>query len=318
MTIADFLALTWEDGGQALIEPSYPSPVLADPSFLFPSETPSGLWTLYAHSAFGINRFESADGLSWKKRGMVSMNSMRAFVRKIDDEYLLFYEHYLPFALPLQLLPKRPRWRSHLELRRSRDLRRWSAPVSLIEADFDWSRDDSLGDSISNPCLIKMSDGWRLWFSSSLVTVPDCGFDEPLYIGCALGPSPGGPFLVEGKPRIDPSRDSLPGVLGAGSMKVVAMDDGWIGLQNKIYAGPDGKSRSAIFVLRSEEGLEFRLAREEPLIAPTRGWRASHVYACDCRIDPRDGLVYLYFNARDGWYKAEGKERIGRIVGRLL
>jgi hypothetical protein len=99
-------------------------------------------------------------------------------------------------------------------------------------------------------------------------------------------------------------------------MKVMALDDGWIGLQNKIYRSPSGESRSAIFLLRSDDGFSWRPAAEEALVPPAPGWTASHVYACDCRLRAKDGLVYLYVNARDGWRVNEGVERIGRIVGR--
>jgi hypothetical protein len=97
---------------------------------------------------------------------------------------------------------------------------------------------------------------------------------------------------------------------------VITLDDGWIGLQNKIYRDASGRSRSAIFLLRSQDGLAWAQARAEPLIAPGPGWTSSHVYACDCRFREEDGLWYLYFNARDGWKVSEGRERIGRIVGR--
>jgi predicted GH43/DUF377 family glycosyl hydrolase len=116
---------------------------------------------------------------------------------------------------------------------------------------------------------------------------------------------------------VDPAADTLPGVLGAGSIKVLPLSDGLIGLQNKIYRDPTGRSRSAIFLLRSDDGLAWRPAREEPLLAPaSSGWTNSHVYACDCRFRETDGAWYLYFNARDGWRISEGRERIGRIVGR--
>lgn len=118
---------------------------------------------------------------------------------------------------------------------------------------------------------------------------------------------------------VDPKDDPMPGTLGAGSIKVLPMEDGCIGLQNKIYRDPAGASgqgsRSAIFILRSDDGIAWRPARPEPLLAPTPGWTRSHVYACDCRYREADGLWYLYFNARDGWKIKDGVERIGRIVG---
>jgi hypothetical protein len=108
----------------------------------------------------------------------------------------------------------------------------------------------------------------------------------------------------------------MTGALGAGSMKVLRMDDGYVGLQNKIYRDREGRSRSAIFVLASADGIAWRSARAAPLLAPAAGWTSSHVYACDCRLREAEGLWYLYFNARDGWSIRKGVERIGRIVGR--
>ncbi len=323
MTIAEFLALTWLDDGEPLIAPRFPSPILADPSFLFPSETPDGRWRLFAHDAFGIRSYDSSDGLSWRDRGMAVPNAMRAFVRKIDGRYALLYEKYRPFALPLQLLPRRPRWQSRIESRWSDDLACWTKPRRLLEADFPWARDGRLGESVSNPCLVPAAGGWRLWFSASLVTIPDCGFDEPRYIGCADAATPEGPFVASAAPIIGAEGTAADAMaVGAGSIKVLELDDGWIGLQNRISAdrgssaGSDLHSSSAIFVLRSTDGTNFRLARKEPLLAPSSGWRASHVYACDCRRDPASGAWYLYYNARDGWYKTRGRERIGRIVAR--
>lgn len=315
MRVDDFLTLRWEDDAQPLIEPGWNSPVLADPTFLFPSETPDGLWVLFAHTVWGIRRYESVDGLAWHDRGMIVRNAMRPFCRRIDGTFALLYEAYRPFAVVAQILPRPPRWHSRLELRSSGDLVRWTRAAVPIEDEPEWAVDPTLGKSVSNPCLVPLPDAYRLYFSASLSYVPDCGFSEPRYIGAADGRSPQGPFTVRPEPVVDPDDDSLPGVIGAGSMKVLPMDDGFVGLQNKIYRDGRGVSRSALFMLRSEDGLRWHPAREEPLLAPSDGWRASHVYACDCR-QHEDGTWYLYYNARDGWYKAQGTERIGRLVGR--
>jgi len=336
MTISDFLALRWGDIEGPLIEPPRFSPIIADPSFLFPEESPEGTWELFAHSAWGIHRYSSPDGLAWRDRGIVIRNAMRPFIRAIPEasndlalpggqrgsgraSFHLCFEAYPALALPLTALPGRRKWRSRIELSTSADLRAWSRPETMIEPDFSWARDSALGDSVSNPCLARDGETageWRLYHSAGLAWIEDCGFCEPRYIGCAVGPSPVGPFAASPAPLIDPSTDSTPGVLGAGSLKAIRLADGWIGLQNKIYRDAEGHSRSAIFLLRSADGLAWETAREEPLIAPSTGWTSSHVYACDCRFSEARGLWYLYFNARDGWNMRSGVERIGRITGR--
>lgn len=315
MTVSDFLALRWSSPGAPLIQPPRFSPVIADPTFLFPEETPDGAWCLVAHSAWGLHRYDSADGERWEDRGLIVPHAMRPFLRRIGGEFFLFYEAYPPFALPLTALPLKRRWRSELRLSRSPDLRRWSPGERVLAAALPWMRDAALGDSVSNPCLVPSPRGWDLYFSASLSWIPDCGFCEPRYIGRAAGTAPEGPFAPEPAPLIDPADDALPGVLGAGSMKVLPLEDGLVGLQNKIYRDRDGRSRSAIFVLSSMDGLAWGPAAAEPLVAPATGWTSSHVYACDCRFRPADGRWHLYFNARDGWRISEGRERIGRIVG---
>ena len=336
-TISKFLAICWGGVEGPLIEPPRFSPIIADPSFLFPEETPSGDWELFAHSAWGIHRYSSADGAEWIDRGLAARNAMRSFIRKIpgfdaggenrqggdfaNSPYILLYEAYPPMALPLTALPGRRKWRSRIELSASADLKTWSRPETVLEPELSWTRDTVLGDSVSNPCLVRDGEpagAWRLYHSAGLAWIEDCGFCEPRYIGCAVGPSPAGPFAASPAPIIDPSKDSMPGVLGAGSLKAIRLADGWVGLQNKIYRDAEGNSRSAIFLLRSADGLAWRAASAEPLLAPSAGWTGSHVYACDCRFSEASGLWYLYFNARDGWNLKSGMERIGRVVGRAL
>lgn len=321
MTTSEFLNITWSAPGAPLIEPPRFSPVIADPSFLFPEETPSWQWELFAHSAWGIHRYSSGDGLAWWDRGLVVRNAMRPFIRRIGDEFLLYYEKYAPLALPLTALPFKRRWKSTIALSTSSDLAHWSAPQTLIRPELDWMRDPVLGDSVSNPCLVAaggdVSEDWRLYFSASLVWLNDCGFCEPRFIALARGNNPAGPFSVEPHPIVDPVDAKARGALGAGSMKVLRMDDGWIGLQNRIYLDHENKSRSALFTMRSGDGFSWQPAQTEPVLSPAPGWTSSHVYACDCRYRETDKTWYLYFNARDGWGIAEGKERIGRLLGSM-
>lgn len=237
---------------------------------------------------------------------------MRPFVRRIDGlaektgagaalsedmPFYLYFEAYKPLALPMTALPGRRKWHSTIGLSRSANLIHWSRPETLLRPELPWMVDPALGDSVSNPCLVRepaevggaASPLWRLYFSASLAWVPDCGFCEPRYLAAAGGTSPQGPFEARPAPIVDPKDDPLPGVLGAGSMKVIALEDGFA----------------------------WRPARAEPLLAPAPGWMSSHVYACDCRFRKADGRWYLYFNARDGWKIKNGVERIGRIVGKL-
>jgi hypothetical protein len=221
VTIARFASLRWSDDRRILIEPPGLSPIVADPTFLFPEETPDGTWRLFAHTAFAIHAYSSTDGQAWRNLGSVAWNAMRAFVRRFPDGYRLYVEAYRPFAIPLQLLPRRPRWSSRIEVRFSRDLRSWGPPRTLVEPTLPWHRDERLGDAVGNPCLVPDGGRWLLYFSASLSFVPDCGFDEPRFIGRAASASPDGPSVVDPAPVIDPADDPRPGALGAGRRRRV-------------------------------------------------------------------------------------------------
>ncbi|HSO04929.1 MAG TPA: hypothetical protein VLQ92_10640, partial [Candidatus Limnocylindrales bacterium] len=74
-------ALTWSwDPRSPLIGPPFPSPVLADPTFLAPDSTPDGHWHLWAHSLLGIHHHTSEDGITWQRQGTVARNALRAQV----------------------------------------------------------------------------------------------------------------------------------------------------------------------------------------------------------------------------------------------
>lgn len=315
MQVSEFRAMRRQRDQRPLIEPPFLSPVIADPSFLFPYETPDSQWHLFAHSAWGLCEYTSPDGRAWTYRGIRVANAMRPFVRRLrDGPYVLLYEKYAMLAMPLQILPGYRKWKSHIELRRSDDLKSWDDPVTVIGPERDWMADAALGESVSNPCLLEVAGSYRLYFSASLSYVEDCGFNEPRYIALATSANLTGPYVIPDEPIIDPDDDDRPGVIGAGSMKVIALEDGYVALQNMIYADPDGRSRSALFLLTSPDGIDWRAAASDPIIAPGSGWTRSHVYACDCRRDDRDGSWHLYFNARDGWKMTQGRERIGRAV----
>lgn len=69
----------------------------------------------------------------------------------------------------------------------------------------------------------------------------------------------------------------------------------------------EGKSRSAISLLVSKDGINWIDAPFNPVIYPTTGWKKALVYQLDV-VWYKDKVI-IYYNARDGW--REGIERIG-------
>ena len=308
-SLADLLHITWQEAPEnPLIRAPFPSPIVADPSVCPPTQSPDGRWHLFAHSLVGIHHYTSGDGLAWEKqRGVVARNALRPFLYREADRYYLLYERtrlFLPF------LP----WSSHIEVRCSLDLRCWSQPQTLLQPSLPWHLRGA-SRAVSNPCLVRVGDTYRLYFSAGLVHLEDCGFDEPAHVGVAEGPSPHGPFVPRHEPILSPSPTDAFANLGAGALKVLRAADGFLGLQNGIYRDEQGRSRSAVRMLTSDDGIHFAV-QGAPFLLPTTGWRRSHVYAVDAR-ELGDEL-YLYFNARDDWHWTRGREAIGLLRGRFV
>jgi len=307
-TLEDLLALRWtEHPGNPLIRPPFPSPIIADPTFCPPAESPDGRWHLFAHSLLGIHHFTSPDGVRWiRHRGVVARSALRPFLFREDRTYHLFYERtrlFLPFVP----------WSSHIEVRTSEDLQRWSAPHVLLRPCLPWHV-RGRSRAVGNPCLLHHEDHHRLYYSAGLVRLPDCGFDEPRHVGVAEGPTPLGPFTPLPDPILSPDSADPFANLGAGALKVLRAVDGFLGLQNGIYRDDAGRTRSAVRMLTSTDGLRFTV-RSAPFLVPGAGWKRSHVYAVDAHHV--DGATYLYFNARDDWHWTRGHEAIGLVVGRF-
>ena len=305
MTQAQVAALNWNVWPAPLIGPPPPSPIIADPTFLPPEETQDGSWRLWAHSMFGLLAYTSADGFDWRKLGTVTRNALRAQILSPTNGLLTGYR--LTYEKSRLFLPMGVRWSSWIETRTSGDLNHWSDPSVLVRPSPPWHSDSKLGDSISNPYLVRVGERWRLYFSAGLTLVPDCGFPEPTYIGVAEADSPAGPFTLVSEPILGPGDG--PANLAAGALKVLQVADGWVGFQNAITW--DGRrSASAIWVLGSSDGLNWVPLADEPALAPGgQHWRSTHVYALDARdtaLGPR-----MYFNARDGYHWSRGRERIG-------
>lgn len=296
-----FLAV-WEDHpDNPLIEPPWPEFLLGDPTCVTPGTSPDGNWHMLANTLTGIYRFTSPDGLAWRKVGRVC-GGMRPYIFLQDGEYHLFYEQ---FGVPML--------RSHVALRTSRDLRHWSEPRVVLEPELDWER--KLGHTCGNPCVLVVEGGYRMYYSASLVFFRDLGFCEPLYIGVAHADSLAGPYEKLPEPIISPSPDAPYRNRGAGAIKVVFDEERglYYGFNNGMYTDAEGRSRSAVLLLSSTDGLSFEPVYDEPIVAPGGdGWKKALVYQLD--VTRVGDEWWMYYNARSGW--RIGKERIGLAINR--
>jgi beta-xylosidase len=272
--------------------------MIADPTVLLPSESPDGRWHLLANSIWGIHHFTSGDGIAWH-RGKRLFPGIRPFITKHESRYYVFNETFIkPFV-------------TGIVMRDSENLAEWSDPLTVLEPSRKWHGD--LFRTCGNPCVIRREGEFVLYYSANVIFLKDCGFFEPRHIGIARSATITGPYEPDPDPIFSPESGHPYRNFGAGAIKVVSDEQTgalW-GFNNGIYHDEKGRSRSAIMLLKSDDGTNWTQVHEEPIIKPEPGWKRALVYALDIKCDA--DRAYLYYNARDGWFI--GSERIGLAIG---
>lgn len=292
-----------EHPGNPLIAPQPGEMLIADPTVVLPDEAPDGRWHLFANGLFGIYHHTSADGLVWERlpSRLFGVFAKRPFLFRDGDTFYLFYEEFTDLGD-----------NSTLVVRATQDLVRWGDAQTLLRPERDWEREGSA--TVGNPYVTKRGGKYWLYYSAGGVWLDDLGFREPLHIGVAHADAILGPYVKRDAPLLGPAADDPLRNRGAGSLKL--LDDEvagqWIALENGIYADAEGRSRSAIALLSSDDGLAWRDVCVA--VAPRDGtWTAGLVYAFDT-VRVGDAL-WMYFNARNGWLydstSQTGTESIG-------
>ena len=282
--------------------------VVADPSVLTPETSHDGKWHLFCHTFFGVYRYESSDGISFKKCNKIVNRAMRPNINRINGRYYLFYERTRPVILnALSLIGVK--WKSEIYCTESDDLLTWSEPYLAIGKTRPYEQDEH-GQAISNPFLIKVGDKYRMYYSCGQTFIKDCGFCEPRHISFAESDKISSGYVARTLPIISPDKNKEYLNLCSGCLKVYKLSDCYIGLQNGLFQ-KDGKSHSAIMLLRSDDGESFEFVK--PFLVPQKcgknNWMAQYVYAC-C-LTYYEGKLRLYFNARNISDNLRGRESIG-------
>lgn len=288
--------------------------VIADPSVLTPDESHDKKWHLFCHTFFGVYHYESDDGISFKKIQKIVNRAMRPDINRIDGRYYLFYERTRPVILnALSLVGVK--WKSEIYCVESCDLISWSQPRLVLGNTREYEKDEN-GSALSNPFLIKTEDGYRLYYSCGQTFIKDCGFCEPRHISFAESRRKADGFVARTEPIISPDKSISWLNLCSGCLKVYKLRDCYIGLQNGIYE-KDGKSHSAIMLLKSEDGVKFDYVKHllVPQMCGESKWMAQYVYAC-C-LTYYNGKLRLYFNARNVSKNLTGRESIGIFEGEI-
>ncbi|MBO5775847.1 MAG: glycosyl hydrolase family 43 [Clostridia bacterium] len=310
LTIEQLLNLEFEISDESpIIKPFGGAPVIADPSLLTPSNSHDGKWHLFCHTTFGVYHLKSDDGISFKKVSKVLNRAMRPNVNYVNGRYYLFYERTRPLIMNGLNFINLAKWKSEIYVTDSTDLITWSQPKVVIKNTRDYEVSER-GTSISNPFLINVDGKNRLYYSCGLTYVEDCKFCEPTYVSYAESVDITDGYVSCEEPIIAPDIQDPYLNICSGCLKVYKLADGYLGVQNGLYAKGD-KSHSAIFFLTSSDGkkFEFKKVVVEPKVVNGKDWMAQFVYAS--HLVKEGNTLRLYFNARDTAHPLKGRECIG-------
>ena len=289
--------------------------VVADPSVLTPDKSHDGKWHLFAHTFYGIYHYESTNGYDYTKKGRAVKEAMRPCINYRDGVYYLFYEHTFPL-IKNALTVIGARWESEVYAVKSTDLVNWSEPYPVIKHTKPFESAAKGGFALSNPFLIDTENGYRLYYSCGQTFIKDCGFCEPTHISYAESESIDNGYISRNEPIISPDKNIEYLNLCSGCLKVYKLSDCYIGLQNGIYE-KDGKSHSAIMLLKSDNGIDFEFVRPflEPKVCGDNRWMAQFVYAS--HMVRHGNELIMYFNARNAADMFKGRESIGIFRAQL-
>lgn len=277
--------------------------VIGDPQVLAPGEY-DDYWHMYVwgdrpRGGSCIYHYDSRDGINWRLIETItsfSKNCGLVYLYREENIWYMLYTKYMSYTT--------------ICIRASEDLQNWSEEITLIVPDLSWEMEGPKCQ-VRNPCLIRIDNIYRLYYSGGTVWLDDCGYEEPKYISFAESKSIFGPYKKYGEPIISPEQRLHYRNLGAGAIKVFKWGGQLLGFYNGIYKDQEGRSRSAICIATSSDGKDWIEAPFNPIISPTEGWKRALVYQLDVVFDYQ-GKTMIYYNARDGW--REGIERIGASI----
>lgn len=292
LCLAGIAAARWVDHPQNPLLGSR-GPPLAEPTFLPPGQTPDERWHLFGRSGRGIVHRVSDDGVSWSGREepVVPEGQEPCLVQEGGRYHLLY-------AVSTRDLP----WRTavtHLEIRSSVDLQRWSAPRTLLRPCLSWHREG--GESLGSPRLLRVGGRLRLYFGAGRVRLEDQGRDVSRSIGVAESESLDGPFTCAREPLLGPDPNDPLARLAAGTLSVLPVEDGLIGFQCPLTQDHEGRTQASVRALGSADGLQFRPLGGAPALRGGDQGRPGCLFSADVRAV--GGVLRMYYSggARRRW-----------------
>ncbi|GHV66278.1 hypothetical protein FACS1894199_09360 [Bacteroidia bacterium] len=287
--------------------------VIGDPQILLPGKF-DDKWHAFFHGFSHDTKWHSwffhsvsKDGLHWTDASHEEGEIGVQYIFCDGDRWIQYYSATTEYKDP----KTGQQYHVVIRARTTTDFVTWSEPVTLVVPDLPKEREGPRIEA-RNPCVILLPDGrYRMYYSGGTVYLKDAGYEEPKYIYCAEADNPLGPFVKREEPILEPDVNLSFRNFGCGGFKVFGYKKGYVAFYNPIYIDAEGKSRSEIRLLSSDDGLQWKEADCNPIVKPDPNipWRSAIIYQLD--VVRWENSLLMYFNAREGW--RGGAERIGAV-----
>ncbi|MFA5448609.1 MAG: hypothetical protein WC233_10085 [Sphaerochaeta sp.] len=325
-TLSAFSRLSWYPFSERpVIASKWYMPALGDPFFLFPEESPDGKWHLFGHSWIGLEHFISENGISWEPRKMVCFRGRSPSLFEEDGRWYLLYEKHDPdlpvFGKKRRAKREKKISRSRFEMAASDDLLTFEEPVVILDsAEIPLAADGLAHPRVSRPQIIKVGEVYRLYYGISHRMMIDTAQKGSRHFGMATSTTLLGPYVPYngGEPLLSADADDRWRSMAVGSIRVIAIEDGFVGLQCAYgWDAEKGKSVSHLIQLESVDGIEWKTVARRPLLSsPAQGWASSYIVSCDVNYKASEACWYCYYSANRRINRILAPESIGLLLGK--
>lgn len=317
-SIESLINSTWYVFSDESVESSpWYMPRLTHPTFLLPEDSPDGLWHLFAHTWVGIQHYISTSGLTWEPQKITFFRGHAPCIFREGDLYYLIYEnHNRSFGFKNRRGESK---KSRILISSSSDLKIWSEPKVILEAQNVPYSSHFSSLRISRPQLVLWGGKYRLYFGSSLIKLFDSKESVIVYLSYAEADRLEGPYLFRKEPVIFPDLESTTHNLAVGSCNLIPCSDGLAALSSSFYYDiEENKSHSSLFLLTSADGDKWKFEKKV-MQTPEEGWASGYISSADCVYKADENTWYCYFSAlkhKKNLPLFMGRESLGLLLGK--
>lgn len=269
---------------------------LSDPAFLFPEESPDGLWHMFVHTWIGLEHLTSTSGLEWKREHLVKLRAHSPFIYKEGSLYYLFYEIHSRTTLKKNDVNSTSS--SRIMVISSSDLLLWSEPKLVLDSRKITRAQYKNGPvRISRPQVIEWGGVYRLYFGAGETRLYDTNEKATARLMYAESDFLDRGYRVNPEPVINISGDDEWRSLAVGSVHIVPLSDAVAAFECAFtYDREKGKSTTNLLLLTSNDGIKFNVKKVIQK-TPDSGWSSRYIRSVDVRYKESEKSWYCYYSA---------------------